>query len=71
MGVKISVNKKVRELLVELDSAFQQLHSANRAFNDSQGALDQHVEKTHCEKVIMGIAWRINNAATGRNIYGE
>lgn len=70
--MKLTANRKVRELLIELDEVFERFHVNSRSLaSDNQKHLtesqageigaDQQVIRTH----IIGIAWRINKASRG------
>lgn len=59
---KIRVTKKIRELLIELDQAFEKFHAVSENSSHSQEAF---LDKRAAEKWILGIAWRINKASKG------
>jgi hypothetical protein len=64
--MKIRVTSKVRALLVELDQAFERFHGyaatlADRCISNSE-AMEAGANKSAQERIILGIAYRINNA---------
>lgn len=67
--MKLVVNAKVREALVELDQAFERFHRLTAQLGSrSLGAaaeLDVSAELQQSRLTIVGIAWRINRASRG------
>ena len=67
---RITVNQKVRELLVDLDSAIEKyLETCRRLAPESTitntDAVDLGVTKMAQQTEIIGIAWNINKASRG------
>jgi|HubBroStandDraft_6_1064221.scaffolds.fasta_scaffold400410_3 hypothetical protein len=64
---KIRVTRKVRELLVELDSIFEQYHEISKklADNDYEHHLSAGYDRELQKGIILGCAWRINKASKG------
>ena len=66
---KIRCTKKVRELLVELDTAIgryqQQAKVLASADISNSTAMEAGLEKEAVKSLIVGIAWRINKASKG------
>ena len=70
--MKIKATRKVRELLVELDAAFERFHANSRQLSsDGQRQLtesqagDVGADQLAVKHLIIGIAWRINKASKG------
>ena len=65
----IKATAKVRELLVELDQAFQVFHSQTSALAEETTAenvaMDIGAEREIQQRLILGIAFRINKASRG------
>lgn len=71
MSRKIVVNSKVRALLRELDETFERYGVIVSRLSESQ-KLDapNHclvADKRYFERVIFGMAWRINKESTKKN----
>jgi hypothetical protein len=66
---KPKCTREVRELLVELDGAFEQFHRLNGVVADHRtddvNARDTGAELEFTKRKIIGIAWRINKASKG------
>ena len=65
----IKATSKVRELLVELDQAFQVFHSQTGTLAEKttaeNAAMDIGAEREIQKRIILGIAFRINKASRG------
>jgi len=73
---KIKLNAKVRELLVELDDSFTKYGQAVENIAERRGnEIDNIQEKKLIQDVIIGKAWQLVKAATGKKdvieTYGE
>jgi hypothetical protein len=68
--MKIILNEEVRTLLKELDDVMQKFHAATAVLADRTTplptAIDIGAERESIRTHIVGIAWRLNKASTGR-----
>jgi hypothetical protein len=66
---KIRCSAKVRELLIELDAAFEKFGQQAKVLadhsTDGSTAVNVGLDKQIQERIIVGIAWRINKASKG------
>ena len=64
---KIKINKDVRKLLEELDSDFTRYGQVNEKISNRQGdEIDNIAERNYIVHLIVGRAWLIVKAATGK-----
>ena len=67
---RIVVNAQVRALLQELDEVLERFHEKTRTLSDSGLPHNEAVNVGAAREVIrtqiVGLAWRINKASTGR-----
>jgi len=67
--MKIRCTSKIRALLIELDQAFERFHENVKVMADPQtpDSIAVHAGHEHQsdERVIIGLAWRINKASRG------
>jgi hypothetical protein len=68
---KIRVSRRVRELLVELDQAYERYGAQVEILADRRSspslAMNAGAERESIKAQILGIAWRINRASRGEN----
>ena len=69
MSKSIRCNRKVRDLLVELDEAIQKFQSQTAILSnrhiDNSTAMNIGADREAIRSLIVGIAWRINKASKG------
>ena len=71
MPRRIVITTEVRALLAELDTVFDRYGVLNEKLAPQSGvsdseAVDSGAEREHLKRVLLGLAWQLNKASTGR-----
>ena len=66
--MSVRATKRVRELLVELDTAFERFDNSVRAIVSAgpDTSLDHQIEKGSAEREIIGLAYQIREASRAK-----